>query len=136
MNETFSWWSFCTYLISLFLQAERTFRPAQETVPLTVAFTTSVLQSSNLDLSLRLTKLDQQGCPSSSFIAQLAPCLLPPPHCSWGSRSLATASLVPQALCLQRVPASPSGALPFLRAQPLPTIPPQVLFMIILKSLF
>lgn len=79
-----------------------------------------------LDLSLRLTKLHQRGCPRSSFSVRLAPCLLPLPHCSSGSHSLATASLVPRAPCPRRVPVSPSGAPLSPRAQPLPTIPPQV----------
>lgn len=76
-----------------------------------------------------LSHIDQRGCPRSSFIAQPALCLLPPPHCSWGSRSLATASLVARAPYRQRTPASPSGTRLSLQAQPLPTIPPQVLLL-------
>lgn len=87
-----------------------------------------------LDLNLRLTKLDHRGCPSSSFSVRLAPCLLPLPHCSWGSHSLATASRVPQAPYPRRAPASPSEAPLSLRAQPLPTIPPQVGFIYLLGN--
>ena len=87
-----------------------------------------------LNVSLPLTKLDQQGCPRSSFSARLAPCPLLLPHCSWGSHSLATASPVPQARYPRRAPASPSGALLSLRAQPLPTIPPQVCLFLLVCS--
>lgn len=81
------------------------------------------------DLSLRLIKQDQRGCPSSSIIVQLALYLLPLPKCHWGSHSLATAFLVHQAPCPRRAPASPSGALLYLQAQPLPIVQPQVLFI-------
>lgn len=123
-------WAHLNYLsYILTFQAELTFRPPRDTVPPTLAFTIAALQSSYLDLSLRLTKVDQQGCPSSSFSVRLAPCLLLLPHCSWGSHSLATASLVPQAPYRRRAPASPSGAPLSPRDQPLPTIPPQVCFI-------
>lgn len=120
----------------LTFQAELTFRPPQSTVPHTSAFTIAALQTSYFDLSLRLTKLDPRGCPSSSFSVRLAPCLLPLPHCSWGSHSLATASPVPRAPYPRRAPVSPSGAPPSLRAQPLPTIPPQVCFMYLFVNFF
>lgn len=101
--------------------AELTFTPAQEK------------QLLHFGISHRYTTnpeppadQDRPGCPSFSFTALLAPCLLPPPRCRWGSHSLATVSLVPRAPCPRRVPVSQSGAPLYLQALPRPTAPPQV----------
>lgn len=80
------------------------------------------------------TKLDKQQCPNSSFNVQLAPCMLLLPHCSWGSHSLVTVYLVPQAPYPRRVPASPSGAPLSLLAQSLPIIPQVCLLVCLINN--
>lgn len=77
---------------------------------------------------------NQPVCRSYSFIAPPARCRLPPPPCSWGSRSLATASPVPPAPCPPRVPVSQSGAPLCRQAPPRPTSPPQVSLVLGLAS--
>lgn len=72
------------------------------------------------------SKLEQRGCLSSNFPVLLVLCLLPLPHCNWGSRRPGTASHVPQVPYHQRVPVSPSGPPLSQRALPPLIIPPQV----------
>lgn len=118
-------WRYLFICVAYFICSFSRRRPSDllnQTVPQTI----SAVQNSYRNFILPLTKQDQEGCPSSSFSVHLAPCPLLLPHCSWGSHSPATVSLVLQAHYPRRAPVSPSGAQRSLRAQLLPTVPPQV----------